>query len=589
MQPVDLTTLTALCAELRAAWIPARLEQVYQRDRFCVALGLRTLEQRGWLNLCWHPQAAHLALGDAPPRMPDTFTFSQQLKHLLGGLTLGAIAPLDPWERAVDFQFAKRPGDPVLWHLYVEIMGQYSNVILANAEDLVITAAHQVNTRQSSVRQIQTGQPYERPPQLTEARPSLEESFESWRDRVGLVPGPLRRNLLRTYRGLSSNLVQGMIQAAGLVAGAALGQVPDLMTDDLTDKNWKALFTQWQQWLEMLHQEQFQPGYTATGYTVTGWGLLQPVDSVQQLVTDYYAHQLNQQAFSQLRHQIRQKLNTTLKKLDAKQQDFETRLQQSEGADRHRIQADVLMAYLHEWQPGMTEITLPDFETDKPLKIRLHPEKNAVQNAQALYKRHQKLKRAREAIAPLLAAVQAERAYLEQVDVAIAQLDQYRTPADLDSLADIQEELIQQGYLESPDYRAARSTREAPAFLCYETPSGFEVLIGRNNHQNDQLTFRVATDYDLWFHTQEIPGSHVLLRLPPGTVPDDADLQFTANLAAYYSRARQSDSAPVIYTAPKHVYKPKGAKPGIAIYQQETVLWGYPQSAQLAERTIPSG
>jgi predicted ribosome quality control (RQC) complex YloA/Tae2 family protein len=118
---------------------------------------------------------------------------------------------------------------------------------------------------------------------------------------------------------------------------------------------------------------------------------------------------------------------------------------------------------------------------------------------------------------------------------------------------------------------------EATNFHRYRTPSGFEVLIGRNNRQNDQLTFRVAGDYDLWFHAQEIPGSHLLLRLEPGAVPEEADLRFAANLAAYYSRARQSDQVPVVYTEPKHVYKPKGAKPGIAIYKQERILWGQPQ------------
>ena len=105
--------------------------------------------------------------------------------------------------------------------------------------------------------------------------------------------------------------------------------------------------------------------------------------------------------------------------------------------------------------------------------------------------------------------------------------------------------------------------------------------IGRNNSQNDRLTFRTASDYDLWFHTQEIPGSHVLLRLEPGSVPDDRDLQYAADLAAYYSRARQSEQVPVVYTKPKYVYKPKGAKPGMAIYKQESVLWGRPQEAKL--------
>jgi predicted ribosome quality control (RQC) complex YloA/Tae2 family protein len=103
------------------------------------------------------------------------------------------------------------------------------------------------------------------------------------------------------------------------------------------------------------------------------------------------------------------------------------------------------------------------------------------------------------------------------------------------------------------------------------------VLVGRNNRQNDLLISTVATDYDLWFHTQEIPGSHVLLRLGAGQVPSETDLQFVADVAAYFSRARQSDQVPVIYTQPRHVYKPKGARPGMVIYKHETVVWGQPQ------------
>jgi predicted ribosome quality control (RQC) complex YloA/Tae2 family protein len=310
---------------------------------------------------------------------------------------------------------------------------------------------------------------------------------------------------------------------------------------------------------------------------VLGWGSIRPEKQIQPIVHRYYTDQLNQQEFVQLRHQISQKLSHLLKKLTVKSADFRSRLSQSDQADRYREQADLLMAYLQEWQPGLTEITLPDFATTEPVKIPLEPEKNAVQNAQALYKRHQKLKRSRAAIEPLLAEVQAEIDYLEQVEVAINQIDRYQTPADLDSLIEIRDELIQQRYLNDPEQRYRQSNLTETQFLRYRTPSGYEVLIGRNNRQNDQLTFRLAGDYDLWFHTQEIPGSHVLLRLDPGAAAEEVDLQFTADLAAYYSRARQSDQAPVVYTEPRQVFKPKGAKPGIAIYRQERIIWGEPQ------------
>jgi predicted ribosome quality control (RQC) complex YloA/Tae2 family protein len=448
-------------------------------------------------------------------------------------------------------------------------MGNYSNVILANQANIVVTAAHQVSNQQSSVRPIQTGQPYEVPPSPTNAAPSLTESFERWQERLGLIPAPLKRALLKTYRGLSSALAVSMIQASGLD--------PDQLTDTLTATEWQALFQRWQEWLHLLQREQFQPGWLAQGYTVTGWGSVQPQKSLQPILHRYYTDQLNQQEFVQLRHQISQRLSNLLKKLTIKAKDFQTRLHDSDQADRYREQADLLMAYLHEWQPGMTEIHLPDFATNQPVKISLEPEKNAVQNAQALYKRHQKLKRSRAAIEPLLNDVQAEIDYLEQVEVSITQLDQYHTPADLASLIEIRDELIQQGYLDDPEQRYRNTSSSETPYWRYQSPGGFEVLIGRNNRQNDQLTFRLAGDYDLWFHTQEIPGSHVLLRLDPGAVAEAADLQFTADLAAYYSRARQSDQAPVVYTEPKHVYKPKGAKPGMAIYKQETVIWGEPQ------------
>jgi predicted ribosome quality control (RQC) complex YloA/Tae2 family protein len=575
MQPVDFTTLMAVCAELQADWLPARLEQVYQRDRYTLAIALRTLDRRGWLTLSWHPQAARLCMGDPPPRTPDTFTFSQQLRHQLNGLALVALNPIAAWERVLDLQFAQRPGEEALWHLYIEIMGNYSNVILTNQDQVIVTAAHQVSNQQSSVRPIQTGQPYEVPPLLTSSVPSLEEPFSRWQERLSLIPTPLKRNLLKTYRGLSSALVASMVQAAGLD--------PEQSADQLDSEQWQALFNRWQEWLQALQQEQFRPGWLPQGYTVMGWGTIQSEKQIQPILHRYYTDQLNHQEFVQLRHQISQKLSHVLKKQTAKAQDFQSRLQQSDQADRYREFADLLMAYLHEWQPGMTEISLPDFATNQPVKIPLEPEKNAVQNAQTLYKRHQKLKRSRAAIEPLLNAVQTEIEYLEQVEVAIAQVDAYHAPDDLAFLMEIRDELVQQGYLEDPEQRYRSSANPVTPFLRYRTPNGFDVLIGRNNRQNDQLTFRLAGDYDLWFHTQEIPGSHVLLRLEPGTVAEEADLQFTADLAAYYSRARQSDQAPVVYTEPKQVFKPKGAKPGIAIYKQERILWGEPQRAKTYE------
>lgn len=572
MQPVDLTTLIAACSEIRTLWLPARTEQVYQRNRFTIVIALRTLKARGWLEICWHPQAAHFCLGSPPPRSPDTFTFSQQLIHQLHGLALVAIAEVAPWERVIDLQFARRPGESALWHLYVEIMGKYSNVILTDANGVIVTAAHQVSQQQSSVRPIQTGQTYELPPSLSGAVPSINEEISRWQERISLVPGAIGRCLLKNYRGLSPALVQSMVRVSGLD--------PEQSTTSLESKDWYRLFSNWIEWLQNLEKLQFSPGWTAKGYTVMGWEITKQVSDTQELLNRYYTEELERQEFTQLRNQLLQKLSNILDKLRLKAQTFSDRLQQSEGAEVYRQHADLLMANLQDWQPGMKEIVLLDFDTSEPVSISLEPEKNAVQNAQKLYKQAGKLKRARGAVEPLLNEVQAEIDYLEQVEEGILQIDRYESNADLESLYEIREELIGQKLLEGTQYLRPSSADSKPNFRRFLAPSGFEVLIGRNNQQNDRLTFRLANDYDLWFHAQEIPGAHVLLRLEPGAVAEDRDLQFTADLAAYYSRSRQSISVPVVYTQPKHVYKPKGAKPGIAIYKQERILWGNPSQGE---------
>ncbi|HEY9701949.1 MAG TPA: NFACT family protein, partial [Allocoleopsis sp.] len=340
MQLVDFTTLTALCTQLRTEWIPSRIEQVYQRDRYTINMGLRTLKKRGWLTIAWHPLAARICLGDNPPKIPDTFTFSDQLRHQLNGLALINIAAIAPMERVLDLQFAKRPDDPIIWHLYIEIMGKYSNVILTGADDMIVTVAHQVSSQQSRVRPLQTGQVYELPPSLTSTIPSLNESEERWQERVSLIPGNLAKQLLKNYRGLSPALVNSMLNVAGLN--------PAQTNDSLTSQQWHNLFLVWQQWLNFISQLQnndsssIKPGFTEDGYNVMGWGIIKPVESLQSLVNQYYSQKLNQQEFNQLHHQLKEKIKSVLNKLIIKETAHKSTLQQVEQADIYKEKSDLL-------------------------------------------------------------------------------------------------------------------------------------------------------------------------------------------------------------------------------------------------------
>lgn len=579
MQPFDLTTLIAVRHALCQRVLPARLEVLQQSDLWTLHLGLRTLRSWEWVTLSWHPRAAR-AHGCAPvPKEPDPFQFSQQI-HKIRGLALIDIVQTDPWERVLDWQFASRPGEAPRWHLYLEITGKYSNIALVSDRNEIVACGHGVSEKQSSVRPVQPGLAYQPPPPLQQAVPKLDETFASWQERLNWPPTPMGKHVLRSYRGLSRVLTEAMLHQAEIA--------PSTLNADLSHAQWQVLWQRWQEWLHRLSDRDFLPGRTKDGYSVLGWDIDRPTNDLDTLLDEYYGRELDIEQFGRDRHRLSQKLQSLLRKLYQRRQQFEQQMAQSDRAETTKQAADLLMAHLHEWQPGMSEIELPDFDTGKPVKIALDAEKNAIINAQRYYKKHGKFKRARQAVRPLWEAVNREIHYLEQVEDAIADLDEYRTAADLQTLQDIERELIQQKYVSASD-RLIRPAAEAAETQVrrFRSASNRDIWVGRNNRQNDWLTFRAATANDWWLHAQEIPGSHALLRLEPGDVADDEDFQLAADLAAHFSRGRHSDRVPVVCTRPKHVRKPKGAPPGMAIYVNERVIWAQPERG--AEIVTASG
>lgn len=573
MQPVDLTTLRAVQASLNADWLPARIETLQQIDLWTLCFCLRTFTGRTWVLLSWHPQSARCHICSAPPKKSDPFQFSQALQRQLKGLALNTVTLIDPWERVLDWQFTQRPGDPIRWHLYLEVMGRHSNIVMVDAEGIIFACGHGVSERQSSVRPVQPGLIYQPPPALLDPCPTLTETQIHWQEQISLIPGSIKQRLMKSYRGLSTILVESLLQKAEIQ--------PETSTQDLEISQWQNLFQYWQKWLEILETGSFQPGWTAKGYTVLGWQIQTSATSIHELLETYYSFYEYQDTFYRERQKLQQKLKTLLQKLYQRREHFQKMLQQSEHADEIKNHADLLMANLHIWQPGLLKVTLPSFLNGDPVTIPLDPEKNAISNAQTLYKKHRKQKRVRERVLPLWETTQQEILYLEHIDLSLEHLESYKALEDLEILQEIESEFVQQGYLSNPNSRSLKQkeTNETK-FRRYSSPSGGDIWVGRSNQQNDLLTLRFAQDSDWWFHAQEIPGSHVLLRLPPGEVPDDLDLQTAANLAAHFSRARLSEQVPVVYTRPKYIYKPKGSLPGMVIYKHEKVIWAQPNSKE---------
>lgn len=566
VQAVDFTTLTAICAELKKTCVPAKVEQVIQNDTFSIQLILRTLTGKHFLLLNWHPQFARIHLTTPPPTQPSSFVFGQQVAQKIKGLALVEVKFLGEWERIIVLHFAVRPQAPILWRIYLEVMGKYSNAFLINEQNIVVSLAHQVNDRQSKIRPIGTGDVYTPPPPLLLAIPTLNESFQAWHDRLALIPRSIKDSLWKVYRGISPNIAESLLLNAGI----------DLNKNnqELTIAEWQSLFQVWQKWIGALQTNNWQITVKNKNYYLVP----SPEVSFNSLhinhfIDQFYSSRETQQEHQQLHHKIEQVITNKLRKLQQKLEDFQQRIEQSDRAEIYRHQADLLSAYAHLWQAGMNSITLPDFDGQTMVTIPLDLTLNAFQNAEQLYKKHQKQKRTRSAIQPLIESTKQEILYLESIQTAL------ESSPDYELLKEIEQELVSEGYLINQYHRPVKQ-KNSQEINCYRftSPSNFSIWVGRNNLQNEALAFRIAGDYDLWFHAQEIAGSHVLLRLQAGDIPSETDMQMCADLASYFSKAKLSDRVPVVYTKPKFLKRPRGAKLGMVIYQQERVMWGCPQS-----------
>lgn len=552
---MDLTSLRAVLAEWRPLLLPSRFEKAQQGSSHSLQLALRHLRGVQWLELCWQAEAARVHAIPPPPRQGEGSTLAQQLQHGLRGLALVAIEQ-PGWERVVRLGFARRPGEPVERQLVIELMGRHSNLFLLDGEGRVVALARQVKAHQSRLRPIGTGDPYQPPPPLAGEPPSLEEPFAQWQRRLRLLPLPLERALRDAYQGVSPALAAQLVPAAWLATPVR----------DLGEDQWQQLWQAWQAWLTALQEEHFQwqavgdGGYCCWASPRAGAAPAeqrQPLALNRALAAHVGAHLEARQLTAE-----RQQLQHQLLRLAAREQREaaaqEQLLAATGGSEALQRQADALLS-----QP--------------------QPSRACIADAQALYRKARKLRRSVAAITPRLAlhqqhlaAIEASLTYLEQAD-SLQQLQAIRE--DLEDLlgrgrrGDRRRGSHQRGGSGGSAGVAAPPT---PLQVC--TGSGAVVQVGRNHRQNEWIAFRQARRGDLWFHAQELPGSHVVLKQSEAVVDDD-DLQAAADLAAHFSRGRANSRVPVVMVPVEALQRIPGTAPGTVRHRGGTVLWGVPERA----------
>ena len=545
---MDVTTLRAVLAEWRPLLLPSRFEKAQQASPQALQIGLRSLSGSHWLELSWQAEAARLHTIPPPPRQGDGSTLAQQLQHGLKGLALIEIQQ-QGWERVVELGFARRPGEPVLRWLVVELMGRHSNLLLLDADRQVVALARQVKPQQSRLRPIGTGDPYQPPPPLAGEPPRLEESFGSWQRRLRLVPLPLQQALRDAYQGISPALLRQLLPCGW----------GELAVDSISPEQWQQLWQGWRQWLEAVQMGRFSWQLEPAGYRCWAGSsdhtpAANPTLAINQGLAAYFSEHLGAQLLAQQRQQLQHRLQATVERESRQASEQQALLDAVPEGEALQRRADALLS-------------------------QLQPSRQCIEEAQKLYKTARKRRRSVAAITPRLelhrqrlASLEASLTYLEQAD----SLEQVSSLA-----AELEGMLAERGQRKSAGGRQSRragAIEGVPQPLELQTPSGLPIQIGRNHRQNEWIAFRQARRGDLWFHAQELAGSHVVLKSSE-RLASDTDLQAAADLAAHYSRGRGNRRVPVVMVPTEELQRIPGAAPGTVRHRGGSVLWGEPQRA----------
>ncbi|QNI71312.1 NFACT RNA binding domain-containing protein [Cyanobium sp. NS01] len=549
LQAQDVTSLKAVLAEWRRLLLPSRLEKAQQAGPGTIQLGLRHLQGMQWLELSWQAEAARVHAIAPPPRQGEGSTLAQQLQHGLGGLALVSLQQVG-WERVLELGFARRPGEaPQRW-LVAELMGRHSNLLLLEPDGdgrQVVALGRQVKTAQSRLRPIGTGDPYQPPPPLDGAPPSRAESFERWRQRVALLPLPLEQALRSAYQGISPALARQLAPPQWL-------QQP---VTELQSHQWELLWQRWQLWLAAVEAERFCWQGDAEGYRC--WSAephAQPPASaampINRGLAAFYGRALAQQSLSQQRRQLQQQLERLLRREQQQAGSQQALLDAVPESDALQLQADALLS-------------------------QFQPSRSCIDTAQKLYRQARRRRRSVAAIQERLAWHGQRLAWLE---ASLTYLDQAEDLEALQGLGrDLEEHLHPGGRPARQSRRGSGQGREGqPQPLELISPGGLTLQVGRNHRQNEWIAFRQARRGDLWFHAQELPGSHVVLRSSAAAAGDE-DLQAAADLAAHFSRGRGNRRVPVLMVPTAELQRIPGAAPGTVRHRGGSLLWGEPERA----------
>ena len=555
--PLDGVMLHTILCELRDTLIGGRIDKVLQPERDELHLMIRnTGENRR------SPNHARIHLtGDQKPNPAAPPSFCMLLrKHLIGGKVTDITEPNTDRIISLHIQARDELGDWTEKQLIVEIMGRYSNILLTQ-DGIILDCIKHIGSEVNRYRELLPGKPYKSPPGEGKRDPLALDTHLA--DVIG-QEGDLTRSLRGSFYGLST------ASAAEIVYRAL--ETERYAAADMTEAQWQSLEKAFKGYMEGLNTP--DPRLILDGgmpkdllpfpYRTYEGAPFLSVPSPSACVERFYrdrdmANRMNQRT-AHLTRTVKTALERGQKKLANQRED----LRKAEKGDKYRLWGELLTAHMHGLAEGEESVTVPNYydEDGGTVTIPLDPARTLNQNAQHYFKRYAKTRSAIENLNEQIPLTQSEIDYLEG---QLQNLSQCETDLEVNEIA---QELMEEGYLRRKRSRQKKTAAPTKP-LHYVSSDGYDIYVGKNNKQNDWLTFKKANATDLWLHVKEMPGSHVIVRTQGQELEalPDATLTEAAQLAAWYSKGRTGSHIPIDYCPRSHVKKPGTYKPGLVIYE----------------------
>ena len=559
----DAFFLSAILAEIKKKTLSARVEKIHQPSRDSVIFHLKCAEGRQKLLFVINPTAPRLHLTVASPENPaEPPMFCMLLRKHLSGARLANISQI-PMERCAEFTFdcIDEMGDPVQKKLVAELMGRTCNLYLLGADGRIIDCLRRVGLDETAKRPALPGMYYQQPSPIEKANPLDFEDFTE----ILTVPGTdiLADRLMDTFGGLSPLVCR---EAALFAAGDTDARVEEMDVSAVAEKL-KLFFDE-----HLRHPAPYL--YTAPDGTpkqfafcpIRQYGGCSRAESFGKLLDGFYTVRDRKDAMRQKSQTVRKTVQNLCQRQTKKLAIQEKERLESMDRERLRQLGDILTANLHLIQKGQTKVTVQDFydEDMADIEIPLSPILSPQQNAAKLYKDYARMKTAEKELTRQIERGQQELQYLQSV---LDELNRADTDAELE---EIRQELQTGGYLKiDTGKRKMKVAKLSP--MRFESTDGYPIYVGRNNRQNDELTFKLARKDDLWLHASKVHGSHVIIACAGVTPPDDTITQ-AAQLAAYYGETGGGQNIPVDVVPVKLVKKTPDRKPGMVIYHSHRTV-----------------